>query len=121
MPKPAKIPQGKEFDRRWMALSEKEQKEITRLASSGDTHDEPIKAELVGGLSLVQLERLGRWWMWLIAPVFAGVAVMVGDLLGGSRNYVLALALTIAGWGLLLWQRRSFRKALNASRDKLSG
>jgi hypothetical protein len=121
VPKPAKIPQGKDFDHLWTALSETERKELGRLASSGDTHEEDAKAALVGGLALVQLERLGRWWMWLIAPVFAGLAVMLGDLLGGSRSYVLALALTLAGWGLLLWQRRQFRRALAASTEKLAG
>jgi hypothetical protein len=118
--KASKIPQGKEFDRRWMALSESERKELTRIASGGGTHDDRHNAQLVGGLALVQLDRLKRWWMWLIAPVFAGLAVMLGDLLGASRNYALAAALTIAGWGLLVWQRRQYRRSLEASREKVS-
>jgi hypothetical protein len=115
----SRIPEGAEFDRRWTALSDEERKELGRYASSGHTHEEAHKAALVGGLAAIQLERLGRWWMWLIAPVFAGLAVMLGDLLGGSRSYVFAATLTVAGWGLLLWQRRQFRRALNATRDKL--
>ena len=108
------------FDRRWNALPESEQKELVRIASSGQTHDEPSKASLVGGLALVQLDRLGRWWVWLIAPVFAGIAVMIGDLLGASRNYVMALVLTVAGWALLLWQRRQYVRALTKSRERLA-
>jgi hypothetical protein len=117
--KASKIPQGKEFDRRWMALSETERKELSQVASSGVTPEERSKAQLVGGLALVQLDRLKRWWMWLIAPVFAGFAVMLADLLGASRNYALGAGLTIAGWALLLWQKRQFRRALEASREKL--
>jgi hypothetical protein len=117
--KVGKIPRGKEFDRRWMTLDEKDRKELSNIASSGATHDDPYKAALVGGLALMQLDRLKRWWMWLIAPVFAGLAVMLGDLLGASRNYLLAVALTFAGWGLLLWQRRQFRRALEATKEKL--
>jgi len=113
------VPIGEEFERRWNALPEGEQKELVRIASSGQTHDESAKASLVGGLAIVQLDRLGRWWVWLIAPVFAGIAVMIGDLLGASRNYVMALVLTVAGWGLLLWQRRQYSKALARSRERL--
>lgn len=113
------IPQGAEFDRRWMALTEVERKELTDIASSGATHPEQRKTALVGGLALVRLDRLKRWWMWLIAPVFAGISVMLGDLLGASRNYVLGLALTVAGWALLLWQRRQFTRSLHESREKL--
>lgn len=121
MPKPVEVPHGREFDRRWSLLPEEERKEISRLASNGRTHEDPRKAALVGGLAVAQLDRLKRWWIWLIAPVFAGLAVVAGDLLGTSRNYVLALALTAAGWVLLLWQRRQFRRALEASREKLGG
>lgn len=102
-----------------MELSEEERKELTRIASGGDTHEDTDKTELVGGLAAVQLERLGRWWVWLIAPVFAGIAVMLGDLLGAERNYVFALVLTVAGWALLLWQRRQYGHALARSREKL--
>lgn len=115
------IPTGEDFDRAWMALPDAERKELSRLASGGATHDDPEKARLIGGLALVQLDRLRRWWMWLIAPVFAGVAILLADLLGAERNYVLAAALTVAGWVLLLWQRRQFRDALTASREKLAG
>ena len=118
----SRIPQGQTFDKRWTALTDEERKELTNIASSGQTHPEdPSKAALIGGLAIVQLDRLKRWWMWLIAPVFAGLAVMLGDLLGASRNYVLALGLTLAGWGLLLWQRRQFSRALEATRAKLDG
>jgi hypothetical protein len=109
----------KAFDRGWNALPESEQKELVRIASSGQTHDEPAKAALVGGLALAQLERLRRWWVWLIAPVLAGLAVMLGDLLGASRNYVMAMVLTVTGWGLLLWQRRQYTQALAKSRQKV--
>lgn len=117
----ARIPQGAEFDRRWMTLSEEERKELSRIASSGATDDEDRKkAALIGGLATVQLERLKRWWIWLIAPVFAGLAVMLGDLLGASRNYILAVALTLAGWALLVWQRRQYSRALDESRRRLN-
>jgi hypothetical protein len=117
----APAPGGAEFDRRWMALSEDERKDLARIASSGATHDERDKAELIAGLASVQIDRLKRWWIWLIAPVFAGVAVMLGDLLGAGRNYVLGIGLTLAGWGLLLWQRRQYSRALAESRRRLSG
>lgn len=119
MPKAARIPKGPDFDRRWSALSEEERKELSKLASNGQTHDEPVKAALVGGLAAVQLERLSRWWIWLIAPVFAGLAVMLGDLLGAERNYVFAMILTVAGWALLLWQRRQYSRSLAETRTKL--
>lgn len=119
MPKKSRIPEGPAFDKRWTALTDAERKELTNIASSGQAPDDPSEAALVGGLAIVQLHRLKRWWMWLIAPVFAGLAVMLGDLLGASRNYLLALALTLAGWALLLWQRRQFTRALEASRTKL--
>lgn len=115
------VPGKEEFDRRWMELPEAERKELSRIASSGGTHEDPEKASLVGGLALVQLDRLRRWWMWLIAPVFAGLAIVLADILGAERNYVLAAGLTIAGWLLLLWQRRQFRDALAASREKHAG
>lgn len=119
--KTARIPAGAEFDKRWMALSEEKRKELSRIASSGSTHEDEREAALIGGLATVQLDRLKRWWMWLIAPVFAGAAVMLGDILGASRNYVLGIALTLAGWGLLLWQRRQYAAALEESRRKLAG
>jgi hypothetical protein len=102
-----------------MELPEAERKELSNIASSGATHPERDRAALIAGLASVQLERLKRWWIWLIAPVFAGAAVMLGDLLGASRNYILAIGLTLAGWGLLLWQRRQYRRALAESLERL--
>ena len=114
-----KIPEKKEFDRRWLTLPDAERKELTRIASSGETHDDPAKAAMIGALARAQMDRLKRWWMWLIAPVFAGLAIVGADILGAERNYVLAAGLTIAGWLLLLWQRRQYGRALAASRTKL--
>lgn len=101
-------PEGARFTSAWRALSADERKELTRIANSGESSEDPAKAALIASLAERRTRPLELVAI-LIATVLGYVLVAQLILDGPEPAIVFGLAVGVAGF--LIFQRRRLETA----------